>query len=241
MRRQIQKITEHGLKRSRCFERIRIVGALFLLPSILAAACGLVLSTTKADSRAQVAAKLHDKDTAAPAGMVWIAGGEFTMGTNDVRSFPNERPAHKVQVEGFWIDEHDVTNAEFAKFVEATGYVTTAEKKPDWEELKRQLPPGTPKPDDSVLVAGSLVFTPTSRPVPLNDLSAWWRWVLSACWRHPEGPESNIIGRENHPVVQVSWEDAVPFAKWAGKRRPTEAECEFAARGGLGGKTLYLG
>jgi sulfatase modifying factor 1 len=96
--------------------------------------------------------------------MVWIASGTFMMGTNDERSFPNERPAHLVEVEGFWMDEHDVTNAEFAKFVEATGYVTTAERKPDWEELKKQLPPDTPKPDDSVLVPGSLVFTPTSSP-----------------------------------------------------------------------------
>src|ERR1700728_895945 len=159
---------------------------------------------------------------AAPSGMVWIQGTEFVMGTDDVHSFPNERPAHKLQVEGFWMDEHDVTNAEFAKFVEETGYVTTAERKPDWEELKKELPPGTPKPDDSVLVAGSLVFTPTSHPVPLNDLSAWWRWVPGASWRHPEGPGSNIQGRENHPVVQVSWDDAVAYAKWAGKRLPTE-------------------
>jgi sulfatase modifying factor 1 len=178
---------------------------------------------------------------AAPPGMVLIPGGEFTMGTDDVNSFPNERPAHRVHIEGFWIDVHDVTNAEFAKFVEATGYLTTAEKKPDWEELEKQLPPGTPKPDDSVLVAGSLVFTPTSRPVPLDDLSAWWRWVPGACWSHPEGPGSTIAGRENHPVVQVSWDDAVAYAKWAGKRLPTEAEWEFAARGGLEGKRYAWG
>jgi formylglycine-generating enzyme required for sulfatase activity len=173
--------------------------------------------------------------------MVWIPSGEFTMGTNDVRSFPNERPAHRVHVEGFWIDEHDVTNAEFAKFVEATGYVTTAERKPDWEELKKELPPGTPRPDESVLVAGSLVFTPTSGPVPLSDLSAWWRWVPGASWRHPEGPDSTIEGRENHPVVQVSWDDAVAYAKWAGKRLPSEAEWEFAARGGLEEKRYAWG
>ena len=141
------------------------------------------------------------------------------MGTNDVRSFPNERPAHRVRVEGFWIDEHDVTNAEFTKFVEATGYVTTAETKPNWEELKKQLPAGTPKPDDSVLVAGSLVFTPTPRPVPLNDLSAWWRWVPGACWRHPEGPDSDIAGSETHPVVQVSWDDAVAGQQEHGARK----------------------
>lgn len=176
-----------------------------------------------------------------PPEMVWIASGTFMMGTNDERSFPNERPAHLVEVEGFWMDKHDVTNAEFAKFVEATGYVTTAESKPDWVELKKQLPPDTPKPDDSVLVPGSLVFTPTSGPVPLDDLSAWWRWVPGADWRHPEGPTSSIKGRENHPVVQVSWHDAVAYAKWAGKRLPSEAEWEYAARGGLEGKRFAWG
>jgi formylglycine-generating enzyme required for sulfatase activity len=104
-----------------------------------------------------------------PAAMVWIPGGTFLMGTNDKESFPNERPAHFVQVQGFWMDAHDVTNAEFSKFIEATGYVTTAERKIDWEDLKKELPPGTPKPDDSDLAPGALVFTPTSGPVPLND------------------------------------------------------------------------
>ena len=180
-------------------------------------------------------------DRKAPPGMAWIPGGAFLMGTNDKESFPNERPAHLVQVQGFWMDEHDVTNAEFSKFVEATGYVTTAERKIDWEDLKKELPPGTPKPDDSALAPGSLVFTPTSGPVPLNDLSAWWRWVHGANWRHPEGPESSIQGRENHPVVQVSWYDAVAYAQWAGKRLPTEAEWEFAARGGLESKRYVWG
>jgi sulfatase modifying factor 1 len=221
--------------------RILPAAILVFVPGALAVACSLILTEANADSLSRVVAEPNDKDPAATAGMVRIASGEFTMGTDDLRSFPNERPAHRVQVEGFWIDEHDVTNAEFAKFVEASGYVTTAEKKPDWEELKKQLPLDTPKPDDSVLVAGSLVFTPTLHPVPLNDLSAWWRWAPGACWRHPEGPGSNIIGRENHPVVQVSWDDGVAYAKWAGKRLPTEAEWEFAARGGLEGKRYAWG
>jgi sulfatase modifying factor 1 len=177
----------------------------------------------------------------APPGMVWIPGGTFLMGTNDKESFPNERPAHFVQVQGFWMEEHDVTNAEFSKFVEATGYVTTAEHKIDWEDLKKELPPGSPKPDDSALAPGALVFTPTSGPVPLNDVSVWWRWVHGASWRHPEGPANSIKGRENHPVVQVSWYDAVAYAQWAGRRLPTEAEWEFAARGGLESKRYVWG
>jgi formylglycine-generating enzyme len=179
--------------------------------------------------------------TKTPPAMVWIPEGPFLMGTNDKESFPNERPAHLVQVQGFWMDEHDVTNAEFSEFAEATGYVTTAERKVDWEDLKKELPPGTPKPNDSALGPGALVFTPTSGPVPLDDLSAWWRWVHGANWRHPEGPQSSIQGRENHPVVQVSWNDAVAYAQWAGKRLPTEAEWEFAARGGLEAKRYVWG
>jgi formylglycine-generating enzyme len=177
----------------------------------------------------------------APPSMVWIPGGTFLMGTNDKESFPNERPAHLVQIPGFWMDAHDVTNAEFSKFIEATGYVTTAEHKIDWEDLKKELAPGTPKPDESALAPGALVFTPTSGPVPLNDVSVWWRWVRGANWRHPEGPASSIQGRENHPVVQVSWYDAVAYTQWAGKRLPTEAEWEFAARGGLESKRYVWG
>ena len=170
--------------------------------------------------------QLGQANSKAPPGMLWIPGGPFLMGTNDQESFPNERPAHLVQVQGFWMDQHDVTNAEFARFIEATGYVTTAERPINWEDLRKELPPGTPKPDDSALAPGSLVFIPTPGPVPLNDLSAWWRWVKGANWRHPEGPGSSMQGRENHLVVQISWYDAIAYAQWAGKRLPTEAEWE---------------
>ena len=170
-----------------------------------------------------------------PAGMIWIAGGEFTMGTDAPDALMAEKPAHRVKLTGYWIDETDVTNAQFAEFVKATGYVTTAERIPTLEEIMAQSPPGARPPRKEDLVAWSIVFTPPDHPVPLNDVHLWQKRTAGADWRHPEGPQSNINGRDDHPVVHVSWDDAQAYALWAGKRLPTEAEWEYAARGGHDG------
>lgn len=166
-------------------------------------------------------------------GMILITGGMFSMGGDNDQADNDEYPKHDVSVRSFYMDQTEVTNAQFRKFVEATGYITTAEKIPDWEELKKTLPPGTPKPADSLLTPASLVFKSTAGPVQLDDYSQWWSWIRGADWKHPQGPGSTIEGKDNYPVVQVSWYDAMAYCKWAGKRLPTEAEWEFAARGGM--------
>ena len=176
-----------------------------------------------------------------PPDMVWIPGGEFTMGSDSPDAKRDERPPHRVKVSPFWIDATPVTNRQFKAFVDATGYVTTAEKAPTLEEIMAQVPPGTPPPDPKLLVAASLVFTPTTKPVPLNNIRQWWEWRPGADWRHPLGPESSIEGKEDHPVVQVTWYDAKAYADWAGKRLPTEAEWEFAAYGGKNENTYVWG
>jgi formylglycine-generating enzyme required for sulfatase activity len=176
-----------------------------------------------------------------PEGMARVPGGEFLMGSDHKLAQPNERPAHKVRVRAFWMDTHHVTNAQFRAFVETTGYVTTAERKPDWATIAPQLPPGTPRPPEDALVAGAMVFVGTADVVDHADASRWWRYMPGANWRHPHGPGSGIEGKDKHPVVQVSYADALAYAKWAGKRLPTEAEWEFAARGGLEQATYAWG
>lgn len=165
--------------------------------------------------------------------MIWIPGGTFSMGSNKQSNTNDALPYQFVKIDGFWMDETEVTNAQFEKFCKETGYITVAERKINWDELRELVPPGTPKPSEDDLQPGSLVFLPPSIPVPLDSNTRWWKWCKGANWRRPFGPDSSIKGKENHPVVHIAFEDAQAYAKWANKRLPTEAEWEFAARGGL--------
>lgn len=163
--------------------------------------------------------------------MIWVPGASFLMGSNNF--YPEERPVRREAVGGFWMDPHPVTNADFRQFVSATGYTTVAERPPD--------PAAYPDADPSLLVPGSLVFRKPAGPVDLRDYRAWWEYAPGADWRHPEGQDSTLDGRDDHPVVHVTYEDACAYADWAGKALPIEAEWEFAARGGLDGATYAWG
>ena len=213
----------YGLSRS---TRVSTVAAALVL---LSAACNRAEPPKQADRQAvteQAAARINTTPPPGPApeGMVWVPGGTFYMGCPDCH-MPDTLPVHLVTVDGFWMDQTPVTNAQFEKFAAATGYVTVAERKLDPRDY-----PGVPA---DKLVAGSAVFTPPDHEVPLDNPLQWWRYVPGANWKHPEGPQSTITNRKDHPVVQIAWEDAVAYLKWAGRRLPTEAEYEFAARGGL--------
>ena len=182
--------------------------------------------------------------TKIPEGMVWIPGGTFLQGakSSDGLAMAHEKPVHTVAVDGFFMDVTEVTNDQYTKSVNATGYVTIAEREIDWEEMRLQLPEGTPKPADSIMQPGSLIFKhPTYEVTNLNDFTQWWEWKIGANWRNPNGPQSSIKDKGDYPVVHIAFEDAIAYCEWSGTRLPTEAEWEYAARGGIKDATYSWG
>ncbi len=209
------------------------MSALSGYPPLIHSVDSVVITMTPAATSAGPVAERPIVAPGAPPfpGMIWIPGGTFRMGSD--KHYPEERPVHRVTVDGFWMDREPVTNAQFARFVEATGHVTFAEIPPRAEDYPGALP--------EMLYAGSLVFVKPSGPVDLRDFSNWWQFMRGADWRHPYGPGSGIDGLDRHPVVHVAFSDADAYAAWEGKTLPTEAEWEFAARGGLDGAAYAWG
>lgn len=215
-------------------ERCRYLWAVGLMLAGLAA-CG---PKTQPAAEQQAAASQAPAEAPPPAvaGMLWVPGGRFLMGSYS--GMPNEQPVHEVEISGFYLDETEVTNAQFRAFVEATHYVTMAER-PMTEEQLAQIPPDQ-RPEKKPVRFGSILFHKTDGPVPLSQ-PVWWKMEFDANWQHPDGPGSSLEGKDHHPVVCVTYEDAAAYARWAGKRLPSEAEWEYAARGGLLSKKYEWG